>query len=76
MKDIKIRLICEDPRQMERLSEKLRSWSKQWGSRKIFSVRRYKRNNGAFNDKNKYDRSFGNAPVIYYIRMKLPEIKE
>lgn len=67
MNDLKVR-ICGDLAQMNILTEKLREMSKQWGSRKIFRIRRYKRQH---NPKAKYDRSFGDSEYIYYIRMKV-----
>ena len=69
MKNLKVRIVG-DPRQMEQMTEILRDQAKVWGKRKLFSIRRYKRQN---NPKAKYDRSFGGATHIYYVRMTLPE---
>ena len=70
MEDLKIRVVG-DPRQTEGLLELLKDVSKTWGKRKIFQIRKYKRQNGA---KSIYNRSFGNAEFIYYIKMKIPVV--
>ena len=68
MAELKIR-IAGDLRQVEDLTAKLREWSKQWGKRKIFNVRRYDRGE----KRNKYHLTLGSAQFVNYIKMKIPE---
>lgn len=63
--DLKVR-IAGDPRQVEQLTALLRAYSKTWGARKVFRVRRYNR-------KPDYHRTLGKASRVNYIRMKLPK---
>ena len=57
--------------QVEQLTEKLREWSKQWGKRKIFRVKRYDRQKHGHIAK--YHATFGNRRFVNYIEMKLPK---
>lgn len=70
---VKIR-VAGNKLQVEILTEQLREWSKQWGKKKIFRVKRYDRNQGASNGTPcKYHRTFGARRFVNYIDMKLPE---
>lgn len=66
---LKIR-IAGSKDQVEELTEKLREFSKQWGSKKIFRVKRYDR--GAQGKINKYHLTFGARRFVNYIEMKIP----
>ena len=68
---IKIR-IAGNKKDVEWLTEKLRELSKQWGSKKIFRVKRYDRiiETGKLW---KYHRTFGARRYVNYITMKIPE---
>jgi len=70
---LKIR-IAGDQKKVELLTEKLRDWSKQWGERKIFRVKRYDR--GKEGKINKYHLTFGARRFVNYIQMKLPGIPD
>jgi len=71
---IKIR-VAGTKEQVEEFTEKVREWSKQWGKRKIFRVKRYDRTKGAHNGKPwKYHPTFGARRYVNYITMKLPGI--
>jgi len=60
--------------QVELLTEQLRAWSKSWGKRKIFRVKRYDRVKGSSTgDPWKYHQSFGARRFVNYITMKLPK---
>lgn len=60
--------------QVEQLTGQLREWSKQWGKRKIFRVKRYDRMDGAGSGEIwKYHPTFGARRFINYIEMKLPQ---
>jgi len=68
---VKVRITGTKP-QVELLTEQLRDWSKQWGKKKIFRVKRYDRQkNGHIN---KYHLTFGARRFVNYIEMKLPRI--
>ena len=66
---VKIR-IAGTQAQVELLTEQLREWSKQWGERKIFRVKRYDRGHNP----SKYHRTFGARRFVNYIDMKLLRI--
>ncbi len=66
---LKIRIAGDKP-QVEELTEKLREWSKQWGERKVFRVKRFDRE--AQGSINKYHLTFGARRYVNYIEMKLP----
>lgn len=65
---LKIR-VAGTKEQVELLTEQLRNWSKQWGKRKIFRVKRYDRGH----DPSKYHRTFGARRYVNYIDVKLPK---
>lgn len=67
---VKIR-IAGTKEQVEDLTAKLKELSKQWGSRKIFRVKRYDR--GEHSQLSKYHRTFGARRYVNYITMKVPE---
>jgi len=72
--NIKIR-VAGNKEQVEEFTEKVREWSKQWGKRKIFRVKRYDRQKGAGTGKIwKYHPTFGARRFVNYITMKLPKI--
>ena len=65
---LKIR-VAGNKEQVELFTEKVREWSKQWGKRKIFKVKRYDRGHNL----SKYHRTFGSKRFVNYITIKLPE---
>ena len=66
---VKVR-IAGTKSQVELLTEQLREWSKQWGKRKIFRVKRYDRGHNL----GKYHLTFGARRFVNYVEMKLPRI--
>ena len=66
---LKIR-VAGNKKQVEEFTEKVREWSKQWGNRKIFRVKRYDRGHNL----GKYHRTFGARRYVNYITIKLPRI--
>ena len=68
---MKIRVVGSEEN-CERILSLLMPEAKIWGARRMWKVRKFKRDP----ERNKYSSTFGNAEAVYYVTMSIRDRKE